>query len=476
MIELLEEAVEHALHLGASYAEARYHSIDEFSISTRNGLVIGGGRSISRGIAVRVLVKGALGFASTNTLTRESVRKTVENAYSKASSISNLMKTALVMSRERLGRARYEVYQKKALHNVPIEEKLSLHREIARNVGLAVRESKLVSLLVNYSESIEEKIILNSDGAYIESKIPRPHLYVNISLAHPQKGTIQKFESIGGSGGYEILEIDRVVRELTELTGTMEKILLTGREPPKEPVDVVLGSEIVGLVMHESVGHPLEADRVLGREAAQAGESYFKPHMLGERIGNKYGTVIDDPTIPNSNGFFLYDDEGVPARPKYLYKEGVINELLHNRFTAPIFGVSSNASARSMDYRSEPIVRMSNTYLEPGDMSFEELIEDIKYGVFIKSYMEWNIDDTRWGQRYGGLEAYEIVDGELRGFIRNPAIEFTTKTFFSNIVGKDRELRFYAATCGKGEPSQGVPVWVGGPNVRLSKMRLGVIA
>lgn len=110
--------------------------------------------------------------------------------------------------------------------------------------------------------------------------------------------------------------------------------------------------------------------------------------MIGYRVGNEYATVIDDPTIPSSFGFFLYDDEGVPARPKYLYREGVVNELLHNRWTAHVFGVESNGSARSMNHASEPIIRMSNTYLKPGDSSFEELVEGIKLGVYIKSYME----------------------------------------------------------------------------------------
>jgi TldD protein len=237
-----------------------------------------------------------------------------------------------------------------------------------------------------------------------------------------------------------------------------------------------VGSEVVALIVHESCGHPSEADRILGREAAQAGKSFIKPSMLGQRIGNEYATVIDDPTIPGSYGFYLYDDEGVAARARYLYKEGAINEFLHNRATAKTFGVESNAAARTMDYASEPIVRMANTYLKPGDHRFEELLEDIKLGVYMKSYMEWNIDDERWSQRYVGLEAYIIENGELTKPVRNPVLEITTKAFYSNIDAVGKELRFYAGTCGKGEPSQGVPVWFGGPDVRLRSARLGVVA
>jgi TldD protein len=228
-------------------------------------------------------------------------------------------------------------------------------------------------------------------------------------------------------------------------------------------------------MVHESCGHPSEADRILGREAAQAGKSFIKPNMIGERIGNRYATVIDDPTIPNSYGFYLYDDEGVSARPRYLYREGIINEFLHNRWTAKIFNVDSNAAARAMHYGSEPIIRMANTYLKPGDYRFEELLEDIKLGVYIKSYMEWNIDDERWSQRYVGLEAYLIENGELTKLVRNPVLELTTKAFYSSIDAVGRDLRFYAGTCGKGEPMQGVPVWFGGPDVRLSKIKLGVV-
>ncbi|RLG85659.1 MAG: TldD/PmbA family protein, partial [Thermoprotei archaeon] len=201
--------------------------------------------------------------------------------------------------------------------------------------------------------------------------------------------------------------------------------------------------------------------------------------MVGKyRIGTELVTVVEDPTIPGSYGYYLYDDEGVPARPRYLYYKGIIYEPLHNRHTGKIFNVSSNGAARSMDYASEPIIRMSNTYFKPGDMSFEELIEDVKLGVYIKSYMEWNIDDIRWNQRYVGLEAYLIENGEVRYDkpIRNPVLELTTKGFYSRVVGVDRNLRFFPGMCGKGEPAQGVPVWFGGPNVKLSKIKLGVIS
>jgi len=474
--DLVVKAVSHGEKLGATYVEARYHSISRSGLSARNGEIIGAEKSFSQGIAVRVIVDGSLGFASTSSLTQEDVLATVEKAYKKAKSHSKLQKKPIVFSEERLGRVTYEATAKVKPEDVDFQEKSNYHKELWKNVSTAISQAKVATMTSFYGESLEEKIIVNTDGAYIKSRIPRLSLGYNVVVSLPSKGVIQRFFSHEASGGYELINQWNVHGYLPEDVKTFEKILLEATKPPVDtPVDVVIGSEIVGLMVHESCGHPSEADRILGREAAQAGKSFIKPNMLGERIGSEYATVIDDPTIPGSNGFYLYDDEGVPARPRYLYKNGIINEFLHNRWTASIFNTHSNAAARAMSHEGEPIVRMANTYFAPGDHTFEELIEDIKYGVYIKSYMEWNIDDERWSQRYGGLEAYLIENGELKGLVRNPVLELTTKTFYSSVDAADKNLAFYAGTCGKGEPMQGVPVWFGGPNVRVRNIKLRVI-
>ncbi len=477
----MEDLVFHAIsvgeRLGVDYVEARYHKRGSKTIVTRNGGVLGLQSSFEEGIAVRVLIDGALGFSSTEVLSREGVEAAVRRAVNNAKKHSSLMKTPIRFSEERLGRASYEAAQKKRFDEVSDEEKVSYLAALWDNVSSAVKEAKIAALMSMLSESYEEKILVTSDGAYVRSLVPRVSLGYNVVVTIPSKGTIQRWFSHSASGGYELLDEWGVLEYLPEDVKTYEKILLEARKPPTDkPVDVVVGSEIVGLVVHESCGHPSEADRILGREAAQAGRSFIKPDMKGYRIGSRHATVVDDPTIPGSNGFYLYDEEGVPARPRFLYKEGVINEFLHNRWTAAVFGVRSNAAARANGFRGEPIVRMANTYFKPGDMSFEELIEDVKLGVYIKSYMEWNIDDERWSQRYGGLEAYLIENGELKGLVKNPVLEVTTKKFYSSVDAVGKTLRFYAGTCGKGEPMQGVPVWFGGPDVRLRDIKLRVIA
>ena len=475
-IDLLSYAIDYASSCGASYAEARYHLRNITGIVIRGSKVIGVSFRKEEGIGIRVLYKGVLTFTSTNELSRERVREAIDFSIASAKALENIARGRGLSTEVNLGKASYEALASKPFDSKPMDVKIAELKDLWTTANNAVKESKLSSFAIIYNESEEVKEILTSDGAWIRSKIPRISIAINFVLLHPQKGTIQRILDFGSSGGLELINEWKVGEELENEVRAIENVLLRGVPPPKEPIDIVVGSEVVGLLVHESAGHPMEADRIWGREAAQAGESYVKPEMVKrERIGNEHATVIDDPTIPRSNGFYLYDDEGVPARPRYIYLNGIINELLHNRWTAKIFGISSNGAARAMNYASEPIPRMSNTYLTPGDMSFEELIEDINYGIYIKSYMEWNIDDIRWGQRYVGLEAYTIRKGELAEPVRNPVLELTTRAFYSSIVAKSKNLKFYPGMCGKGEPHQGVPVWFGGPEVRLSKMRLGVI-
>ncbi len=460
--------------LGVEYAEARIHVNTSKTIMMRNASIVGAGQEILKGIAVRVLVNGSLGFASTNKLSREAVKGLVEKAAGQARASSRLYREPIRFSGARLGRTNYHVAIKEPFDSKPLDEKINYLREISRVAMNSTSKARVPAFFLSYHEDNEEKLVVTSDGGYVRSSIPRIGLFYNLVVADPEKGSVQRWEQLGSSGGLEWLGEWRLEERLPREVKTYERILYEAVEPPRGRVDVVVGSEIVGLVVHESCGHPSEADRILGREAAQAGKSFIKPEMIGERIGSEHATVVDDPTIPGGYGFYLYDDEAVPARPKYLYYKGIINEHLHNRWTAEIYGVVSNGSARARDYRSEPIIRMSNTYFKPGDHTLEELIEDVERGVYMKSYMEWNIDDERWSQRYIGLEAYLIENGRIKGLVRNPVLEITTKTFYSSIDAVGRDLEFYAGTCGKGEPAQGVPVWFGGPSLRLRNVVLGV--
>jgi TldD protein len=165
----------------------------------------------------------------------------------------------------------------------------------------------------------------------------------------------------------------------------------------------------------------------------------------------------------------------VKARKRRLIKNGIIDEPLLNREFGTRFGTGSNSAARSVAYNREPIIRMSNTFFEPGDYTFEEVIEDVRFGVYMRTFSEWNIDDRRYQSKYTGTEAYLIKNGELtETMVRRPVMETTSVGLLSTVdaVTKDLDLAF-PATCGKGDPMQGVPVYAGGGTVRFRGIRLG---
>jgi len=473
--ELTEFAVNHAESLGAEYAEARFQRDVQESIILKNGVPEAVVLEENRGIGIRVLVNGALGFASTNRLRKRDVKVSLIKAYKMACAAKKMLRREISMDESKLGTATVEVKTRIDFDSIDVESKVELLRETYRQVVEAAKNKrvKVPGCLLTLDTWKTEKLLVTSDGAYVRSFTPRAAVFTLITMFHPQRGTVQRSFDLGGTGGWEIVENWDLPTLFKEEAQTLSEILLYAEKRPSGKTDVVLGPEVVGLICHESSGHPSEADRILGREAAQAGETYLKADSIGLRVGSSLVNVVDDPTIEGSFGFYRYDEEGVEARKRVLIKEGVINEFLHNRETASIFKLRSNGSSRAVAFNREPIVRMANTYLEPGDYSKEELIEEIKEGIYIKNFMEWNIDDRRFNQRYVGLEAYRIENGELKERVRNPILEVTTVGLWSSVDAVGKDLEFQAAYCGKGDPIQGIPVWTGGPHIRLRNVTLG---
>ena len=473
MEDLVQRAVEAASAKGVQYAEARLHIDSGSGVTLTNGRPEPVQLAKAKGIAVRVLVDGALGFASTNDLSRESLDETVEIAYRTAKASKRLVTNPIRLSKEKAEQANWETKARKPLLDVTIEEKLAVLEEIEKNLSPSVVKVDLPSRTLVLMDDITDRYFADTEGSKIHGVASRIGLLFVFTASEPGKGIIQRIGQKGETGGWERLEEWDLPKYVAEEAKILGKILREAKEAPRGELDLVLGSEVTGIACHESCGHPQEADRILGREAAQAGESYLKPDMIGHRIGTEAVTVVDDPTVPNSYGFYEYDEEGVQAGRRTLIKNGVIAEFLQNRETAAELGVSSNGAARAVSYDREPIIRMANTFMLPGEHEEEELIEEVSKGVFIKTFMEWNIDDRRYNQRYVGLEAYLIENGQITSAVRNPILEITTPGFYGSVDAVGKTVEYEAATCGKGEPEQGAPVWHGGPPIRLRKVRLG---
>lgn len=440
------------------YVEVRKQAFSSYEMYFLNGKLMGSFKFKDVGYAVRYYKNGLLYFVSSNNL--EDLKSNKEY---------NVTGWEVNFDNTEPKDGKYEVKETKPFDLMSIDEKINYFK----NLYNTVREiPSVINVSLYYSESVEEKeIIVN--GANISGRIPRLYVGINLVIKENNRTATASYE-LGGSGGLEVLDRMNLNEFLLDKAKAVTDVLAKGKSFGEKTTDVILSNMLAGIMAHESVGHPFEADRILGREFAQAGLSYLA-YMNNGKIASDVVSVIDDPTIPGSSGYFTIDDEGIQARPKYLIKEGYVNEYLHDRFSAGKFNVKSNGSARASSFDREPLVRMSNTFFKPGNMSFEELLEDIKEGVYIKTFMEWNIDDLRLGQRYVGLEAYEIKNGEIGDPVLFPVLQGKTPDLLKAIDAVDNTLVFYPGLCGKGDPDQAIPVWLGGPNMRLRNVKIKVM-
>ena len=474
--DLLHSIISEAQKYNVDYAEARFHSTKHLAAILQNGDSKPTISYEKQGIGIRMIYDGVMVFASTN-MFDNSLNELIENTISRAKSSKKISKSPIIFSEEKSIKKNWSAIEKENLENVHVNDMISVLNEVDNYITSYDSDVILTNRSLGLDNSIEEKFYVNTDGTRLLSRVPRVSFHSLITAKYD--GQLSAFSipagyaGLGRSGGWEIIETFDLSNYIPEQLNTSSDSIKAKPEKFEEPVDVVVGPDIAGLVAHESCGHPFEADRILGREAAQAGESYLDFDCIGTRIGSDEVCVSDDPTLPQSMGFYLYDDEGVESKKRELITDCVITDLLHNRETSSKMNIHSNAASRSVEFDKEPIIRMSNTFIEPGNFELDELLSDIKNGVYIKNFMEWNIDDRRENQRYVGFEAYRIINGELDAHVKSPVLELTSKKFWSSVDARSKNLDFKAANCGKGEPMQGAPVWTGAPDVRLRNLRVG---
>ncbi len=482
--DLADHAVEYGGSIGADYVEARFIDSVHENYFTRNGKFLGIQKEPNRGLGIRVLLGGGMGFGSVDRLEKEAVEERLESITKMAESSER--KDPVELSEEKTVQDSWDVSVKTPFEDISRERKQKYIKELDKEIekagtGVLPFRSKIKNRILFFHMHDMNKYITTSDGSTVESDESFISLFGMLN-AKTRNEREQLMLGKGSSSGWEWLEEagikDFAAQQGEKLVKTAEKAENIGFD---DSIDVVVGPEVAGIMAHENVGHPSESDRIMGREAAQAGESFYEDLLDGKgkldyeiKIGSGAVSVIDDPTMEGSPGYYKYDDECVEARPRYLIENGYLNELLLTREYGTVFDSSSNGAARASSYSREPIPRMSNTFFEPGDHSKEELVEDVDEGIMMKSFTEWNIDDRRYHSKYVGLEAYLIEDREVTDkMVKRPTLELTTPKLLKSIdaVSDDYESRMNF--CGKSDPMQPVPVSTGGPYLRMRDIRLG---
>ena len=351
----------------ADYAEVRYEKSLTNTLVMKNGNIDAVNVEQEKGISLRVLYDGGIGFVSTNS------SRDMDDFIKRAIKMAKNNKSKVGLSKEKAYEDKWVVTQEKKIEDTDLEWKIEYLQDLDKR--MMDTKVNIPARIFQLNDTVIEKDYVNSDGAKIMAYHPKIGFFYFLTIAG--KTVEQAYKQFGYSGGYEAFNVWDLENIAVDEVKGLNKVANQGKEAPKGKMDLLCGPEVTGIAAHESCGHPTEADRIMGRESSQAGESFIKENMVGQEVGSEYVTIAEDPTIEHSYGYYKYDGEGVKARIKYLYKEGKINEFLHSRETAYKMGIRSNGAARASSYNREPIPRMANTFFVPGDYSFDELIKDI---------------------------------------------------------------------------------------------------
>ncbi len=475
MADWLEDLVAHAADLGASYADARFIDRSSELVSVWSGKIEELLNLSSRGFGVRVIVDGAWGFAGSSDLSRG--EEVVAQAVTIARVSAKVRKAPVSLAPVAVARTCWNTPIQIDPRNVSLPERVALlmaaDAEMARVPGITQRKS---SLGIYYTH----QLFASSEGALIEQNIIECGAGI-VALAADgnevqHRSFPASFQGDYGAAGYEyVLGIGLVdgARQCAEEA----LALLSAQEAEPGPTTLVMDSSLLTLMVHESIGHALELDRVLGSEASYAGTSFATPEKLGRfRYGSPQVTITADATLPHGLSTFGYDDEGSPAARTVLIDQGVLVNYLTSRETAAQLGLPVNGSMRADGWQRTPLIRMTNVNLEPGDSSLEEMIATTERGLFMKTVNTYSIDDKRLNFTFSPEIAWEIKNGKLGAMVKNARYSGMTPDFWNAcdaVAGPDEWHLWGIPVCGKGEPGQIVHLGHGTAPARFQNIQVG---
>lgn len=453
-LDLAVKTVEYAVSIGASYCDVRLEESRIMGLRVYRGSLEASGYSGAKGLGIRVLVDGSWGFVSTEILEWEKIKEAVLKAYklAKSSSERKLKKVRIAETRPAKTSIRGDVKEKPL--DVPIEEKARL----AMDVDKILREHSLVrDDRVRYSDVSYRKVIATSEGSEIVVEGARVRMAI-YAVAHKNGVLSPAYDLIAKSMGFEIFK-NYDPYERAEKVAERASRLVDAPFPKGGLKTVVLDNDLIGMIVHEAFGHTAEADHVIAGTILSG--------KIGERVGADTVTIIDSPGPVYSYGWTPFDDEGVEGRDVVIVERGVLREYMQNRETAAETGMQLTGNGRAESYGHAPLVRMRTTYMDRGDWSPEEIIEDTRDGFYLSKSLHGQ-SDMNGVFMFVVQEAWEIKNGELVRPYRGVTLSGNSLEALLNIdaVGNDLVMDS-PGMCGK---SQWVPVDGGGPHVRTRLM------
>lgn len=468
--QLAKICLETASRENATYADIRLVNTIIESVSMINENTASE-ESNDLGTGIRVLYQTGWGFASTDDLEPDNIRETTRKAVSLARGASKIG-SKLTRAKEPVHVAKWESPRKKDPFNVSTEEKFEHLKDITNEMkaeGVVARRGQIISTKI-------EKYFANSEGSKIYQDLVQTGAQVVVAAKGPS-GIQRRSDQQYALEGYELIEGLDLVGKAPALTKeALELTQAPGCQEGKS--DVIISADQVGLQVHESCGHPIELDRVLGYEANFAGRSFLTPDQLGKlQYGSEHVNIVMDATISHGQGLgtFAYDDEGVEAQRKYAIKNGKLVGYLMSRSTAQNIGETRSNGCMRADTYQLPIIRMTNVSLEPGNWDYDELIEDTKDGILMVSNYGWSIDQKRYNFQFNCEKGYKIKNGSVEEIIRGPGYSGITPEFWNScdaICNKKSWVLWGTPNCGKGQPQQVMGTGHGAAPTRFRNIRV----
>lgn len=449
----IEEALSTAREHGARFADIRLESSDGTSISAKDGITkINSSNELGAGI--RAFLEGAWGFAYTTQVDRRGMTDCAERAVSLAKAVYERAEKFSIEVPTFEDTVKTTVQRLPT--QVPIADKLDYVLQQEREAKET--DKRVSSTEIGYTDIVLHKIIANSEGTYVDETVVRS---IARAMIFAKEGALRQsgYKAKGDSKGFELF-LDGA--DIGRTAATQAVSLLDAKPAPSGQFDAVLDPSLSGVFAHEAFGHAAEGDAIISGTSILAGK-------LTQKIGSDAVTIIDDPSL-QSYGYMAYDDEGIQTRRKVLLERGILQTYLTDVETGSRLGLGSNGSARAQRYDAPPIVRMSNTFFEPGDYAFDELLEGFN-GIYFIGWQYGYTTPTTGMLTFKSREAYAVEHGELRDHLRDAALSAMTLEVLHNINAIARTLSFDPGTCGKG--GQMTPNTTGGAYMRVSDVVVG---
>lgn len=480
MKQLALDALDAATGPGVSYADTRVMEIRDRQVSTKNGKAGHVSSGVSMGLAIRVLANGCWGFAATDDLTREGVQAAAALALEIARAGTLARKRDVTLAPEEKYEATWVSPIRIDPFTISVDQNLALllevDRELRRNPGITLAEGAM-------SFERRRQIFASTLGSLIDQT--RYLSGVGYAALAYRDSEIQKRSypnSFGGQyqlKGYELVDEWNLVANAARIAE--EAVALHRADQcPEGQFDLILDSSQLGLQIHESIGHPIELDRVLGSEANYAGMSFLTLDQLNRlRYGSEIVNVVCDarPAHGPGLGTFAFDDEGVPAQCTDIIRQGLFTGYMTSRETAAAVGAArSNGTMRADGWARLPLIRMTNVSLCPGEQSLDEVFGGTDHAIYMETNRSWSIDDKRYNFQFGCEIGWEIRNGKRVRMLKNPSYSGISTEFWNAcaaIAGPEHWTLWGTPNCGKGQPEQVMGTGHGASPARFRGIRIG---